>query len=438
MIGQPPTHDENRRTTAAAAMNALQSQNRVFMTGNCSVPHQLRAALIERARSLHDVELVQVFTIGNRDCVMPDMRGHLRVNTMFISEDIREAVNDGRADFTPVFLSEIPDLFRTQLPPDVALLHLSPPDEHGFCSFGVEVGVTKTAAEVAQIVIAEVNPQMPRTLGDSFIHISKIDQIVDVDYALPEIRFGEPSALQDQIARHVADLIEDGSTLQMGIGGIPNAVLGYLGDRRNLGVHSEMFSDGVVDLVERGVINNEAKTLHPGKIVAGFVLGTRRLYDFVDDNPVVELHPSEYVNDPYRIAQNDRMVSINAAIEVDLTGQVCADSIGHRLYSGAGGQIDFIRGAARSKGGKPIIVLPATAEGGSISRIVWQLKPGAGVVTTRNDVHYVVTEYGTAYLHGKTLAERARALIEIAHPDFRAGLESKARELHLLPAIYAF
>lgn len=437
MIGQRFTHYEERRTTAAAAIQILQSHNRVFMTGNCSVPQQLRSALIERTKSLRDVELVQVFTVGNCDCVLPEMQGHLRINSMFISEDVREAVNDGRADFTPVFLSEIPALFRTQLPIDVALIHVSPPDEHGFCSFGIEVGVTKPAAEVARVVIAEVNPQMPRTLGDSFIHLSKIDYIVEVDYPLPEIRFGEPSPLQERIARHVADLIDDGSTLQMGIGGIPNAVLGYLGDRRNLGVHSEMFSDGVIDLVERGVINNEAKTLHPGKIIAGFVLGTQRLYDFVDDNPVVELHSSEYVNDPYLIARNDRMVSINSAIEVDLTGQVCADSIGHRLYSGVGGQVDFIRGAARSRGGKPIIVLPSTAKDGTISRIVWRLKPGAGVVTTRNDVHYVVTEYGVAYLHGKTLARRARALIEIAHPDFRDELERKARELHLLPAVYA-
>jgi acetyl-CoA hydrolase len=406
------------------------------MTGNCSVPHQLRSALIEHAKSLHHVELVQVFTIGSRDCVMPEMQGHLRINSMFISADIREAVNDGRAEFTPVFLSEIPSLFRTQLPPDIALIHVSPPDEHGFCSFGVEVGVTKTAAEVARIVIAEVNPRMPRTLGDSFIHISKLDYIVDVDYPLPEIHFGKPSPLQDEIARHAADLIEDGSTLQMGIGGIPDAVLGYLGDRCNLGVHSEMFSDGVIDLVESGVINNEAKSLHPGKIIAGFVLGTQALYDFVDDNPMVELHPSEYVNDPFRIAQNDRMVSINSAIEVDLTGQVCADSIGHRLYSGVGGQVDFIRGAARSRDGKPIIVLPSTAEGGTTSRIVWQLKPGAGVVTTRNDVHYVVTEFGVAYLHGKTLAQRALALIQIAHPAFREELEAKAYELHLLPMVH--
>jgi acetyl-CoA hydrolase len=437
MIGHSIALYDERLCTAVEAMKVLQSGNRVFVTGNCSVPRTLLAALIERAKSLHDVELTQVLTIGNHECVLPEMQGHIRINTMFISEDIREAVNEGRADFTPVFLSEIPALFRTQLPIDMAVIHVSPPDAHGFCSFGVEVGVTKTAAETAQVVIAEVNPRMPRTLGDSFIHISKIAYVVEVDYPLAEIHFGEPSRLQDQIARHVAGLIEDSSTLQMGIGGIPDAVLGYLGDRRDLGVHSELFSDGVIDLVERGVINNEAKTLHPGKIIAGMVLGTQRLYDFVDDNPVVELHPSEYVNDPFRIAQNDHMVSINSAIEVDLTGQVCADSIGHRLYSGVGGQVDFIRGAARSAGGKPIIALPATAANGTVSRIVWQLKPGAGVVTTRGDVHYVVTEYGVAYLHGKTIAQRVRALIDIAHPDFREELEAKARELHLLPAVIA-
>jgi acetyl-CoA hydrolase len=437
MIGHNITLYDERRCTAVEAMETLQSGNRVFVSGNCSVPRTLLAALIERAKSLHDVELTQVLTIGNHECVLPEMQGHIRINSMFISDDIREAVNEGRADFTPVFLSEIPELFRTQLPIDVALIHVSPPDEHGFCSFGVEVGVTKSAAEAARVVIAEVNPHMPRTLGDSFIHISKIAHVVDVDYPLAEVHFGDPSPLQDQIARHVAGLIDDGSTLQMGIGGIPDAVLGYLGDRRNLGVHSELFSDGVIDLVERGIINNEAKTLHPGKIISGMVLGTQRLYDFVDDNPVVELHPSEYVNDPFRIAQNDRMVSINSAIEVDLTGQVCADSIGHRLYSGAGGQVDFIRGAARSIGGKPIIALPATAANGTMSRIVWQLKPGAGVVTSRSDVHYIVTEYGVAYLHGKTIAQRARALIDIAHPDSREELEAKARELHLLPAVFA-
>ncbi len=428
---------EERRCAAAEAMRSVHSGNRVFLTGNCSVPRTLLAALAERAPDLHDVEISQVLTIGSLGCVAPEMEGHLRVNSMFISDDVREAVNAGRADFTPVFLSEIARLYRTRLPIDVALIHVSPPDEHGYCSFGIEVGVTKTAAEVARVVIAEVNPNMPRALGDSFIHVNKLTHIVEVDYDLPEIHMGEPSDIQTAIARNIAALIEDGSTLQTGIGGIPGAVLGFLDDKRNLGVHTELFSDGIIRLVEQGIINNEAKTLHPGKIIAGFALGTRQLYNFIHDNPIIELHPTEYVNDPYRIAQNDRMVSINSAIEVDLTGQVCADSMGHMFYSGVGGQVDFVRGAARSKGGKPIIALPATARGDSLSRIVPELKPGAGVVTTRNDVHYVVTEYGVADLYGRTIAQRVRALINIAHPRFREELERQAREWRYLPALYS-
>jgi 4-hydroxybutyrate CoA-transferase len=424
-------------TTAQDAMRLVQNGYRVFLTGNCSVPGALLDALVDRAKVLHDVEVVQVLTIGNNVCVKPEMQEHLRVNTMFVSDDVRVAVNEGRADFTPVFLSEIPELLRTQLPVDVALIHVSPPDEHGYCSYGIEVGVTKTAAEAARYVIAEVNPNMPRTLGDSFIHVSKLDRIVEVDYKLHEIRMGESSEIQQSIAKHIAGLIEDYSTLQTGIGGLPDAVLGFLKDRRDLGIHTELFSDGVIDLVESGVITGAAKTLHPGKIIAGFVLGTQRLYDFIDNNPFIELHPTEYVNDPFRIAQNDRMVAINSAIEVDLTGQVCADSIGSKIYSGAGGQVDFIRGAARSKGGKPIIALASTAKNDTISKITWQLKPGAGVVTTRNDVHYVITEYGVAYLHGKTLRERVHALIGIAHPNFRAMLEEKAYELNYLPKLYA-
>ena len=425
-----------RRCTAEQAVQAIQSNNRVFLTGNCSVPQKVLHALVERAYELANVEIVQVLVIGDAEYVKPEMEGHIRVNSMFVSENVRQAVQEGRADFTPIFLSEIPILFRREMPLDVALIQVSPPDEHGFCSFGVEVGVTKTAAEVARIVIAEVNPRMPRTLGDSFIHVSKIDYLVEVDYYLPEVRMGEPSPIQQAIGKHIADLIEDGSTLQTGIGGIPDAVLQYLGDKKNLGIHTELFSDGVIDLVNAGVINNEAKTFHPGKVIAGFVLGTQRLYEFIHDNPVVELHPTEYTNDPFKIAQNDRMVSINSALEVDLTGQVCADSIGHKFYSGVGGQVDFVRGAARSKGGKPIIALPSTAKNDTMSRIVWQLKPGAGVVTSRNDVHYIVTEYGVAYLHGKTIRERAQSLIAIAHPKFREELEAKARELNYIPAIY--
>jgi len=394
------------------------------------------ATLVEYAPAFdRPIEIVQVLTIGSADYVAPAMEKYIRVNTLFISADVRKAVNEGRADFTPIFLSEIPGLFRTGIVPlDVALIHVSPPDEHGFCSFGVEVGVTKTAAGAAKVVIAEVNDQMPRTLGDSFIHVSKLTHIVPVSYPVPQHRMGEITDVEKEIGSYCATLIEDGSTIQMGIGGIPNAVLTFLETKKDLGIHTELFSDGVIDLVERGIINNERKTLHPGKIVAGFMLGTQRLYDFVHDNPIIELHPTEYVNDPFRIAQNERMVAINSAIEIDLTGQVCADSIGPRLYSGVGGQVDFIYGASRSKGGKPIIGMPSTAEikGESVSKIVPMLKRGAGVVTTRNHVRFVVTEYGIADLYGKTIRQRARAMIDVANPLFREELEKAAHELKYL------
>ncbi len=421
-----------RMTTAEEAVRVIQSGQRVFLTGNCSVPQELLRALVARARAgeVENVEIVQVLTVGDADYVSPDLEGKLRVNTLFISANVRKAVHEGRADFTPIFLSEIPGLFRSgELPLDVALIHVSPPDEHGFCSFGVEVGITKPAAESARVVIAEVNDKMPRALGDSFIHVSKIDYFVPVSYYLPELPQGSPGEVQMRIAEHIAELVPDGATLQLGIGGIPDAVLLYLRDKKDLGIHTEMFSDGVVELVERGVITNERKTIHRGKIIVGFVLGSQRLYDFIDNNAMVEFHPTDYVNDPFVIAQNDNMVAINSAIEVDLTGQVCADSIGPKFYSGVGGQVDFIRGAARSKGGKPIIALPSTAKNGTISRIVPMLKPGAGVTTTRNDVHYVVTEYGVAYLHGKTIRQRVNALINIAHPDFRDELRREAHKL---------
>jgi acetyl-CoA hydrolase len=425
------TNYRSKMCTARQAVTAIQSGQRVFLTANCSVPQTVLAALVERAPELRDVEITQVLTVGPANYVEPGLEKHIRVNTLFISDNVRAAVNEGRADFTPCRLSEIPGLFRSgRLPIDVALIQVSPPDEHGFCSFGVEVGVTKTAAQTARVVIAEVNERMPRTLGDSFIHVSKLTYIVPVNYALPELPMGQASPLQQAVGRNVASLIPDGATLQMGIGGLPDGVLGFLRDKRDLGIHTELFSDGIIDLVEAGIINNEKKTLHPGKIVAGFILGTRRLYEYVHDNPIIELHPTEYVNDPFVIAQNDNMVAINSAIEVDLTGQVCADSIGSRLYSGVGGQLDFIRGAARSKGGKPIIALPSTAK--DQSRIVAQLKPGAGVTTTRNDVHYVVTEYGVADLYGRTIRQRARALIDIAHPDYREALEQAAGELKFL------
>ncbi len=427
---------ESRITSPEEAAGVIKSGDRIFLTGNCSVPRMLLDAMVERAPELKDVEIVQVLTVGDAPHAEPGMEGHFRVNTLFISPNVRNAVHEGRADFTPCLLSEVPILFRDgYLPLDIVLIQVAPPDEHGFCSLGIEAGLVKTPAQSAKVVIAEINEQMPRTLGDSFIHFSKIDHAVRVDYPLSELPMGEVSELSMNIGRNIADLIEDGSTMQMGIGAIPDAVLHFLGEKRDLGVHSELFSDGVIKLIDEGVINNEKKTLHMGKIVAGFILGTQALYDFVDDNPIVELHPTEYVNDPFIIAKNEKMVSINSAIEVDLTGQVCADSIGPKLYSGVGGQFDFVYGAARSVGGKPIIALPSTATprgGERISRIVPMLKHGAGVVTTRNHVHYVATEFGVAHLYGKTIQERSRALIEIAHPDFQEELDKRAHELKYL------
>jgi acetyl-CoA hydrolase len=420
---------QQRTTTPEEAVRSIQPGHRCFLTGNCSVPQKVMKALVDFAPNLHDVEIVQVLTIGNADYVKPGMEKYLRVNTLFISDNVRLAVNEGRADFTPMFLSEIPKAFKTVLPVDVALIQVSPPDDHGYCSFGVEVGVTKAAAQAAKIVIAEVNQQMPRTLGDSFIHVSKITHAIPVDYKLPEMQMGSTSEIAVQIAKHIAALIPDGATLQTGIGAIPDAVLHQLGGHKDLGIHTELFADGVIDLVERGVINGERKSIHHGKIVAGFMLGTQRLYSFADDNPIIELHPTEYVNDPFVISQNDRMVAINSAIEIDLTGQVCADSIGPRLYSGVGGQVDFIYGASRSNGGLPIIALPSSAliKGQNTSKIVPLLKHGAGVVTTRNHVRFIVTEYGVADLYGKNIRQRARALINIAHPEFREELERQAQ-----------
>lgn len=416
--------------SADQAVQTIKSHDRIFMTGNCSVPKELLAALVRRAPQLEDVEICQVLTIGPAEYVAPEMQGHIRVNSLFISHNVRRAVNEGRADFTPIFLSEIPRALRDPnlLKPDVAMVHCSPPDEHGFCTFGVEVGLTKPAAESAKIVIAEVNDQMPRALGDSFIHVSRLTHIVPVSYPIVEVPMGSPGELQKQIASNIAELIPDGATMQMGIGEIPDAVLLYLKDKKDLGVHTELFSDGVIELIEAGVLTNAAKTIHRGKIVAGFALGSQRLYDYMDNNPLFEFHPQDYVNDPFVIAQNNKQVAINSAIEVDLTGQVCADSIGTQFYSGVGGQLDFIYGASRSPGGVPIIALPATAKDGVISRIVPTLKPGAGVVTSRYHVHYIVTEYGVADLHAKTIRQRVQSLINIAAPQFREELARFAKE----------
>lgn len=433
-----PSNYQLRATTAQEAVKTIKSGDRVFLTGNVSVPQKLLAALVEYAPNLKDVEICQALTVGATDYVSPEMEGHLRVNSMFISANIRKAVQEGRADFTPVLLSEFPLLFkRGILPVDVAVVHVSTPDEHGFCSLGVEVGLTKSAAESAKIIIAEVNDKMPRTLGDSFIHVSRLTHIVQVSYDIPELAMAEEDGAEtvQKIAGHISGLIPDGATMQLGIGNIPDAVLKYLFDKKDLGIHTELFSDGVIDLVNAGVLTNARKSLHPGKIIAGFILGTKRLYNWVDDNPLIELHRTEYVNDPFIIAQNERMVAVNSAIEVDLTGQVCADSIGPKLYSGVGGQLDFIYGASRSKGGVPIIALPSTAimkDGTAISKITAMLKPGAGVVTSRNHVRFIVTEFGIADLYGKTIRQRAQALIEIAHPQFHDELKKQARDLHYL------
>lgn len=417
-----------------AALSCIKSRERVYIGGGAGVPIHLVNGLTARAEGLSDVEIIHILTFAEAPYVAPEHTESFRHNALFIGHNVRKAVQEGRADFTPVFLSEIPSLFRPggTLPLDVALISVSPPDEHGFCSFGVEVGATKPAAEAARCIVAEVNQQMPRTLGDSFIHVSRLQAIVETDYPLPEAPQGGGSGLHMEVGQHVAEMIPDGATLQMGIGSIPDAVLKNLGNHKDLGVHTELFSDGVIDMFEAGVITCARKTFHPGKIVAGFLFGSRRLYEFVDNNPIIELHPTDYVNDPFNIAQNEKMVSINSALQVDLTGQVCADSIGPKLYSGVGGQLDFIRGAARSKGGLPIIAFLSTAKEDTISRIVPMLYEGSGVVTTRNDVHFVVTEYGVASLHGRTIRQRAKALIEIAHPKFRDELAFEGKKLGYL------
>ena len=421
------------RTTADQALEVVRSGDRVYIHPGCATPICLIEALCRRADSLHDVEVVHLLTFGPAGHTLPEMQGHFRHNAVFIGSNVREAVNAGRADYTPIFLGEIAQLFHNgMMPLDVALIQVSPPDEHGFCSLGVGVDHTLDAARSAHFVVAEVNDQMPRTLGDAFLHVRQIHAVVETSRPLAEMRPDPADEVASLISRNVANLIEDGATLQTGIGAIPDAVLGLLHDRKALGVHTELFSDGVVDLVEAGVVTGERKTLHPGKVISGFMLGTRRLFDFAHNNPIIELHPTTYTNDPFVIAQNDNMVAINSAIEVDLTGQVCSDSIGPTFYSGFGGQTDFIRGASRSRGGRPIIALPSTARGGTVTRIVPELRSGAGVVTTRADVRWIVTEYGAVNLFGLNVRRRARALIDIAHPKFREELARAAEARRLL------
>lgn len=420
-------------TTADRAVGDIRSGDRIYIQPGCATPEDLVRALLGRARELQNVEIIHLKTLGCADYSHPQYEGIFRAVGLFIGENVREAVCDGRADYMPIFLHEIEGLFESgECLLDFVFLQVSPPDKFGYVSLGVGVDCTLTAARQARYVIAEVNPNMPRSLGQSFLHVSELDKIVEVNHPLPELHAEPATAVQMRIAENVASLIPDEATLQLGIGAVPDAVLQCLTNHNNLGLHTEMFSDGVIPLIEKGVMNGAANTLHPGKLVAGFVLGTRRLFDFIDDNPLFEFHPIKYINDPFVISRNRRMVAVNSALQVDITGQVCSDSIGTKPYSGFGGQVDFIRGAARSEGGKPIIALPSTARLGTISRIAPMLDPGAGVVTSRADVHYVVTEHGVAYLHGKTLRERALALIRIADPAFRDQLTSFAYQSHYL------
>ena len=418
----PQTY-RSRVTTAEEAVKCIRSGDRVWIHAGCNNPEELVRAMVGRADELRDVEVTHLMTFGYAEHTNPRHAASFRHRALFAGSNTRAAINEGRADYVPVFLSEIPRLIERGIQKvDVALIHVSPPDEHGFCSYGVGVECTKAAAEKASRVLALVNVQMPRGLGDSFIHVSRLTHAVEIDRLPVELPGSGPlGEVAQAIGRHVAGLVPDGATLQMGIGEIPDAVLLSIEGRKDLGVHTEMFSDSLISLFERGVITGQAKTLHRGKIVASFVLGTKKTF-----------HPSDYVNDPFVIARHDNMVAINSALSVDLTGQVCADSIGRDVYSGFGGQVDFIRGAARAENGRPIIALPATAKGGTISRIVDVLAPGSGVVTSRADVHYVATEHGVASLHGRSLRDRARALIAIAEPRFKDELEEAARRRKLL------
>lgn len=415
--------------TGEEAVSIIQPGNRIFVHGGAATPHFLLKKLAERASSLWNVEVVSISLQGDAIIADPKYKESFRINSLFVSQNVREAVNSGRGDYVPIFLSEIPILFRNGiLPLDVAIVHVSPPDRHGYCSLGVSVDIAQTAVHTAKHIIAQVNPRMPRTLGDSLVHVSKFDAMVQVDDELPEVVSKHTdSGIPALIGAHCAELIENGATLQVGIGSVPDAVLANLTNHRELGIHTEMFSDGIIPLIEKGVITNQHKRKHRGKTVTSFLLGSRKLYDFVDDNPSVVVLNINYVNDTAVIRTNPKVTAINSAIEVDITGQVCSDSIGTYHYSGVGGQMDFVRGAALSEGGKPIIALPSITKKGE-SRISAFLKQGAGVVTTRAHAHYIVTEYGVAYLYGKNMRQRAKALIEIAHPNHRERLEREAFE----------
>jgi 4-hydroxybutyrate CoA-transferase len=409
--------------TADEALRVIQSGMRVYIQPGCAEPEALVEAMMRHAPELRDVEVVHMRTMGAAPYTVPEMAAHFRHKAFFIGPNVREAINDGRADYVPIHLSEVEELFESgAMPLDVALIQVSPPDSHGYCSFGVGVDTTLTAAKCARHVIAQVNNYMPRTYGDSYIHVSDLDAVVESLQPLCEFKQPVVTDMHVAVARNVAGLIEDGAVLQTGIGGLPDAVLPFLTDRKDLGVQSELVTDAVIPLIEAGVITGARKNFKPRKIILGFAIGTRKIFEFVDNNPIFEFHPTAYTNDPALIARNDNMVAINSAIQIDLTGQVCSDSIGPSFYSGIGGQVDFLRGASRSKGGKPIIAISSTTKNGTVSRIVPTLSPGAGVVTSRGLVRYVVSEHGVAYLHGKSVRERAQALIEIADPKFRKEL----------------
>ena len=415
-------------TTAKEALKVIQSGHRIFVQGSACTPLHLLRELAKEKDRLDNVEIISITLQGEIDIAKPGYEKAFHINSLFVSDPIRQAVKEGRADFIPAFLSDIPDMIRTVLPVDVALVQVSPPDLHGYCSLGVSVDIARTAVNCAKHVIAQVNPQMPRTLGDGMIHTDRFSAMVFFDEALPQVDYGaKVSVTELKIGENVAELIEDGSTLQVGIGTIPDAVLKSLFGHKNLGMHTEMFSDGIIPLYEKDIINNSKKKIHPNKMVTAFALGTKKLYDYVNDNPSIAFLDIDYVNDPHVIRRNPKVIAINSAVEVDLTGQICADSIGTYQYSGIGGQMDFMRGAALSEGGKPIIAITSRTNKG-LPRIVPFLQQGAGVVTTRGHVHYVVTEFGVAYLYGKNLRQRAKALINIAHPDDRDMLTLQCYE----------
>ena len=429
-MSSPMNHaDWHQRAVAPAdVVRHIKSGDKVFIHGACATPSPLLEALAART-DLEGVQLYHLHLAGPAPFVTPEQTGHFTSNSLFAGANVRAAIGAGRADFIPVFLSDIPQLFADRvIDLDVAILQLSTPDRHGNATLGTSVDCALAASLHARTVLAEVNQQMPRTAGNTGVALARVDAWTSTDRPLHEHPPAPQTEVEDRIGETIASLVEDGSTLQLGIGGIPDAVLSRLGNKVGLGVHTEMFSDGLIPLMENGVVTNEHKAVHPGRTVTSFVNGTRRLFDFIDDNLAIEFHPCDRTNDPSLIRENPKVIAINSAIEIDLTGQVCADSIGHRIYSGIGGQMDFIRGAALSKGGKPIIAMPSMAAGGSVSRITSELKPGAGVVTTRGHVHWVVTEYGAVNLHGRTLRERGALLISVAHPDVRAELTRAMRE----------